>query len=50
MQLLQDELRQEKQLRERITREKELIVAEKYSIEQNLSVSYMHYFFSALNN
>ncbi|KAJ9580909.1 hypothetical protein L9F63_023911, partial [Diploptera punctata] len=37
LQLLQDELRQEKQLRDRISREKELIVAEKYSIEQNLS-------------
>ncbi|KAJ4426658.1 hypothetical protein ANN_26456 [Periplaneta americana] len=39
LQLLNDELRQEKQQRDRTSREKELIVAEKYSLEQNLSVS-----------
>ncbi|XP_069699013.1 unconventional myosin-XVIIIa isoform X2 [Periplaneta americana] len=37
LQLLNDELRQEKQQRDRTSREKELIVAEKYSLEQNLS-------------
>jgi myosin-18 len=36
---MHDELRQEKQQRDRISREKELIIAEKYSLEQNLSVS-----------
>jgi wyosine [tRNA(Phe)-imidazoG37] synthetase (radical SAM superfamily) len=39
LQLLHDELRQEKQQKDRISREKELIIAEKYSLEQNLSVS-----------
>ncbi|XP_046414951.1 unconventional myosin-XVIIIa isoform X3 [Neodiprion fabricii] len=34
---LMDDLRQEKTLRERITREKELAIAEKFTIEQNLS-------------
>jgi myosin-18 len=37
LQLLHDELRQEKQQKDRISREKELLVAEKYSLEQNLS-------------
>lgn len=37
LQLMHDELRQEKQQRDRISREKELIIAEKYSLEQNLS-------------
>lgn len=38
-----DDLRQEKTLRERIAREKELAIAEKFTIEQNLSVSkYSH--------
>ncbi|PSN42313.1 hypothetical protein C0J52_11149 [Blattella germanica] len=37
LQLMQDELRQEKQQKDRISREKELVVAEKYSLEQNLS-------------
>ncbi|XP_067015742.2 unconventional myosin-XVIIIa isoform X2 [Anabrus simplex] len=36
LQLLQDELRQEKQQKERLSREKELAVAEKYTMEQNL--------------
>lgn len=36
---LMDDLRQEKSLRERIAREKELAIAEKFTIEQNLSVS-----------
>jgi hypothetical protein len=39
LQLLHDELRQEKQQKDRISREKELLIAEKYSLEQNLSVS-----------
>jgi hypothetical protein len=39
LQLLHDELRQEKQQKDRISREKELFIAEKYSLEQNLSVS-----------
>nr|CAD7453161.1 unnamed protein product [Timema tahoe] len=34
---LQDELRQEKQMRDRLSREKELALAEKYSVEQSLS-------------
>ncbi|XP_049839804.1 unconventional myosin-XVIIIa isoform X2 [Schistocerca gregaria] len=37
LQLLQDELRQEKQQKERISREKDLAIAEKYSLEQDLS-------------
>lgn len=44
MQLLQEELRQEKQNRERMSREKDLIAAEKYTLEQNLSVSTEWYF------
>jgi hypothetical protein len=40
LQLMHDELRQEKQQKDRISREKELIIAEKYSLEQNLSVSF----------
>lgn len=38
-QLLQDELKKEKQARERLAREKEVILAEKYSIESTLAVS-----------
>lgn len=38
-QLLQDELRQEKQAKDRLSREKELIIAEKFTIESNLQVS-----------
>lgn len=38
-QLLQDELRQEKQAKERIAREKEIVLAEKYTLENNLAVS-----------
>ncbi|GLG96316.1 Myosin heavy chain, non-muscle [Gryllus bimaculatus] len=37
LQLLQDELRQEKQQHERASREKEIALAEKYSLEQNIS-------------
>ncbi|XP_023703143.1 unconventional myosin-XVIIIa isoform X2 [Cryptotermes secundus] len=37
LQLMHDELRQEKQQKDRISREKELLIAEKYSLEQNLS-------------
>ena len=36
--MLQEELRQEKQIRERLAREKELLTADKYSLEQNLNV------------
>lgn len=36
--MLQDEVRQEKQTRERISREKELLVTDKYALEQNLQV------------
>ncbi|XP_065201687.1 unconventional myosin-XVIIIa isoform X3 [Planococcus citri] len=35
--LLQEELRQEKQNRERVVREKDIVSAEKYTLEQNLS-------------
>lgn len=38
-QLLQDELKKEKQARERLSREKEVILAEKYAIESTLAVS-----------
>lgn len=38
-QSLQDELKKEKQAKERLAREKELIVAEKYAIESTLAVS-----------
>lgn len=38
-QLLQDELKKEKQARERLAREKEVILAEKYAIESSLAVS-----------
>ncbi|KDR16277.1 Myosin-XVIIIa, partial [Zootermopsis nevadensis] len=41
LQLLHDELRQEKQQKDRISREKELITAEKYSLEQNLSAVHL---------
>ena len=34
-----DDLRQEKAHRERLVREKEIVIAEKFTIEQNLSVS-----------
>ena len=36
---LMDDLRQEKASRERLAREKEIAIAEKFTIEQNLSVS-----------
>lgn len=38
-QLLQDELRQEKQTKERVNREKEIVLAEKFTLENNLAVS-----------
>lgn len=38
-QLLHDELRQEKQGKERIAREKEVILAEKYTLDNNFAVS-----------
>lgn len=37
LQLLQDELRREQQQRERLSREKEIALGEKYSMEQNVS-------------
>lgn len=43
LQLLQDELRGERQQRERLSREKEIALGEKYSMEQNLSVSSQPY-------
>lgn len=36
--MLQDELRQEKQNRERLSREKDILSADKYALEQNLNV------------
>lgn len=39
IQLLTDELRQEKTNKERAMREKEMALADKYTMEQNLSVS-----------
>lgn len=42
IQLLTDELRQEKSNKERATREKEMALADKYTMEQNLSVSCPH--------
>lgn len=44
-QLLQDELRQERQVKERLVREKEAILAEKYTIESNLAVSLTSQFY-----
>lgn len=38
-QMLQDELKKEKQARERLSREKEVMLAEKYAIESSLAVS-----------
>lgn len=42
-QLLMDELRQEKSLRERIGRERKLALGDKYTMEQNLSVRTVFY-------
>lgn len=39
-QLLQDELKKERQARERLAREKEVILAEKYAVESTLAVSF----------
>lgn len=42
-----NDLRQEKAQRERVAREKEIAIAEKFTIEQNLSVSisvYMRFY------
>lgn len=36
--MLQDELRQEKQNRERLSREKDILSADKYALEQNVNV------------
>lgn len=43
-----DALRQEKAQRERLAREKEIAIAEKFTIEQNLSVSFTLSFFTKL--
>lgn len=43
---LMNDLRQEKAQRERLAREKEIAIAEKFTVEQNLSVS--TFFFSFL--
>lgn len=43
-QLLQDELKKEKQAKERLSREKEVILAEKYAIESTLAVSITDFF------
>lgn len=37
-QLLQDELRQERQAKDRLSREKEVTIAEKFTVESNLAV------------
>lgn len=42
-----NDLRQEKAQRERLAREKEIAIAEKFTVEQNLSVS--TFFFSFLS-
>lgn len=42
-----NDLRQEKAQRERLAREKEIAIAEKFTVEQNLSVS--TFFFSLLS-
>lgn len=39
LQLLNDEVKQEKLQRERLSREKELVIAEKFALETNLAVS-----------
>lgn len=39
-QLLQDELKKERQAKDRLGREKEVLIAEKFSIESNLAVSH----------
>lgn len=38
--MLQDELKKEKQAKERLSREKEVMLAEKYAIESTLAVSF----------
>lgn len=40
---LMNDLRQEKVQRERLAREKEIAIAEKFTVEQNLSVSNVCY-------
>lgn len=37
-QLLQDELKKERQSKDRLAREKEVLIAEKYTLESNLAV------------
>lgn len=37
-QLLQDELKKERQARERLSREREVMLAEKYSVDSSLAV------------
>lgn len=43
IQLLQDELRNEKQTKDRIGREKEIVIAEKFTLENNLAVSIFYF-------
>lgn len=45
-QLLHDEIRQEKQQKDRLSREKEVITAEKFTLESNLAVSIISFFLS----
>lgn len=50
IQLLQDELKKEKQSRDRLSREKEVVIAEKYTMESNVAVrAYIHKFYLFLN-
>lgn len=42
-QMLQDELKKEKQARERLSREKEVMLAEKYALESSLAVSILNF-------
>lgn len=46
--MLQDELKKEKQTKERLSREKEVMLAEKYSIESTLAVSFVNLVFTYL--
>lgn len=38
--LLQDAVRQEKQSKERLSREKDVLIAEKFNLEQQLAVTF----------
>lgn len=43
MHSLQDDLKKEKALREKVTREKDMAMSDKFSMEQTLSVSFLTY-------